>query len=264
MTRPALYDTHCHLHTEVFDKDRDDVIARALNRGVRRVLAVAEDLDDAWRLLDVADRWADFVVPAIGIHPDRAPLISDGEVAEVELLIRRHRARLGAIGEVGLDHRPRWDDAARARQAEVLRHMVRLGNELDLPLSVHSRGAGRHVLDLLADASCQSAVLHAFDGRAVHGERGAAAGWSFSVPPSVVRSRQKQKLVPRLPVGALLLESDAPVLGPQARARNEPANVALALSEMARLRGEDESGLTGVVEQNTRRRFPRLVPPVSR
>lgn len=258
-----LYDTHCHLHADDFDADRGDVIDRARACGVRRCLAVSEDLADAHRLLEVADRWPDFIVPALGVHPDRAPLLSDAEVADVEALARRHARRLGAIGEVGLDHRPCWDETARARQADVLRSMVRLAAELDLPITVHSRSAGHHAIDLLLEANARRACLHAFDGRAVHGERGAARGFAFSIPPSVVRSRVKQKLVRRLPAGALLLESDSPVLGPDREARNEPANVAIALTEIARLRADDPAALAATIAESTARWFPRLVDPAA-
>jgi len=227
---------------------------------VRAVLAVSEDLEDAHRVLAVADEFPQFVIPALGVHPDRAALVSDEEVAGVESLIREHAHRLGAIGEVGLDHRPIWNDRARSRQAEVLRHMCRIAHEVSLPLSVHSRGAGKHAIALIEEESCSHrACLHAFDGRAVFGERGAELGFRFSIPPSVVRSRVKQKLVPRLPEGAILLESDAPVLGPEAGTRNEPANVRIGLEEVARLRGGEVESMATAIAATTGTLFPRLV-----
>lgn len=256
---PALYDTHCHLHDATFDGDRSWVIRRARAAGVCSVLCVAEDLDDAWRMLTLVQRHEGFLVPAVGVHPDRAPLLSDAEVAAVGDMIRREAARLGAVAEVGLDHRPRWDERDRARQDEVFRFMIRLALETGLPLSVHSRGAGRRAIEVLAEEGATRACLHAFDARAVHGERGAALGYAFSIGPSLVRSRVKQKLVPRLPEEALLLETDSPVLGPSPGSRNEPANLALALKEMARLRGREEDDLARIIASSTARLFPRLI-----
>lgn len=254
-----LFDCHCHLQSPEFDTDRDQVIERAIDAGVARVLAVAEDLADGERVLALADRCPDFVVPALGAHPDRAAELSDSEVVEIMATIRANADRLGAVGEVGLDFRPCWDDAARDRQREMFRAMVQLALELDLPLSVHSRSAGRHAIDLLLEEGATAACLHAFDGRAVHAERAAAAGLVFSLPPSIVRSRVKQKLAPRLPGDAVLLESDSPVLGPSAGARNEPANLVVGLRTLAELREESEGALRKTIEDNTRRIFPRLV-----
>ena len=137
--------------------------------------------------------------------------------------------------------------------------MVRLAEELELPVSVHSRSAGRHAIALLEEEGATRACLHAFDGRAVHGERGAGLGYGFSIPPSVVRSRVKQKLVGRLPDDAILLESDSPVLGPDARARNEPANLVVGLREIAAIRGCSEDAVAERARARTRRLFPRLV-----
>ena len=64
------------------------------------------------------------------------------------------------------------------------------------------------------------------------------AGYFFSIPPSVARSRQKQKLVRNLPLSCLMVESDSPVLGPEAEERNEPANTRVAIETIARLKGE--------------------------
>ena len=259
MKSTPLYDTHCHLHDESFDRDRPWVIRRAALRGVKRVLAVSEDLADACRLLTIQERHRDFMAPALGIHPDRAALVSDAEVSEMETLIRRKRDVLCAVGEVGLDHRPCWDAAARGRQEEVFRHMIRLARELRLPLTVHSRGAGRRAIDVLLEEDAGPACLHAFDARAVQGERGAAAGFAFSIGPSIVRSRVKQKLVPRLPPSAILLETDAPVLGPDRRLRNEPGNLAIALKEVARLLRTPLEEAAETIAMNTRRFFPGLV-----
>lgn len=86
------------------------------------------------------------------------------------------------------------------------------GQELGLAVNVHSRSAGHHAIALLQEAGVNRAVLHAFDGKAHYAEQGAALGYYFSVPPSVVRSPHMQKMVKRLPLDSLLLETDAPAL----------------------------------------------------
>jgi TatD DNase family protein len=83
---------------------------------------------------------------------------------------------------------------------------------------------------------------------------------SGEVPPSLVRSRQKQKLVRHLPLSCLLLESDSPVLGPDAGVRNEPANTVLALRAVAQIKGIPEQQAAEVIRENTARLY-RLPPP---
>lgn len=132
--------------------------------------------------------------------------------------------------------------------------------ELDLPLSVHSRGAGRHALAMLEPRREARACMHAFDGRAVYAERmlEAHANTYFSVPPSVVRVDQFVKLVKRLPLHRLLLESDAPALPAVAGTRNEPAEIAKALNMIAALKGVNVVHARGVIDDNTKAVFTRL------
>jgi TatD DNase family protein len=79
--------------------------------------------------------------------------------------------------------------------------------------------------------------LHAFDGKASYALRAVEAGYFFSIPPSVIRSQQKQKLVRQLPLRNILVETDSPVLGPNSEERNEPANVLISVEAIAELKG---------------------------
>ena len=110
--------------------------------------------------------------------------------------------------------------------------------EIDLPLNVHSRSAGRHAVALLLELNAHKVQLHAFDGKASAAMPAVESGYFFSIPPSIVRSRQKQKLAKQLPLSCLLIETDSPVLGPSPDNRNEPVNavvVVKAISEMVGL-----------------------------
>jgi TatD DNase family protein len=165
------------------------------------------------------------------------------------------------IGEVGLD---RWvvrDEAELEVQRVVFGQMIALGRELDLPLNVHSRSAGHHAIEQLLAAGATRVLLHAFDGRAQAAMPAVEAGYFFSVPPSVVRSRQKQKLVRRLPLGCLLVETDSPVLGPAHEERNEPKNARISLEAIAALKELRFEQVQTAVEENTRRLLGELAVP---
>ena len=253
-----IVDMHSHIHDASFDGDRAEVLARAAAVGVTRVLAMGEGPADNRQVLMVAAMHEE-VLPCLGLHPDfvaRDGALKDTEsiLAEVEEQIRRHSLDLLAIGEVGLDYWVAKEPEQRQAQRRVLRSRVQLSTEMGLPLSLHSRSAGHHTVDLLLEAGADPRLvcLHAFDGAAKHAARGAEAGFKFSVPPSVVRSPQKQKMVRRLPLHALLLETDSPVLGPEPGVRNEPANAALAASAVAELKGITVEEVVRVTTQSAR------------
>ncbi|MBW2411666.1 MAG: TatD family hydrolase [Deltaproteobacteria bacterium] len=97
--------------------------------------------------------------------------------------------------------------------------------------------------------------MHAFDGKASAAMPAVEAGFYFSIPPSVVRSRQKQKLVKNLPLPCLRVETDSPVLGPTRDERNEPANVLISINAVAEIKGVSEAKVIEAVTENTRRLY---------
>jgi len=248
-------DVHCHLQSPDFDGDRDAVLQRAARAGVRLVLAMGEHEADNSRVLELA-RVHRALLPCLGLHPDRA---GSEAVEAVERQIRAHVAQIAAIGEIGLDYFVAERDEERRVQRQVLERLIALALELDLPISVHSRSAGHQTIDLLASCAARRVCLHGFDGGAKHAVRAADLGYLLSIPPSVVRSPQKQNVVRRLPLSALLLETDSPVLGPEAGVRNEPANVIVAAARIAEIKRSSVEEVLAVTTAGARRLF-RLEP----
>lgn len=252
-----LTDTHAHLCDPVFDADRDEVVARARAGGVEAVVAVGETLAEAEKNLALAARYPGFVHPAAGLFPT---FLDEDQAGELEAFIRAHRRQLAAVGEVGLDYWVVQDGAERERQRAIFGRFVDLARELDLPLNVHSRSAGRQTIDLLLERGAERVQLHAFDGRASRALPAVEAGYFFSVPPSVVRSPQKQKLIRRLPLERLLLETDSPVLGPERQGRNEPANVRVSLAAIAELKELSRERVAEALAENTHRLYGERTP----
>ena len=160
---------------------------------------------------------------------------------------------------MGLDHWAVKEEKERGIQREIFTEFIRLSQEIDLPLNVHSRSAGRHVVALLLEEGATRVQLHAFDGKASAALPAVEAGYFFSIPPSVVRSRQKQKLVKHLPLSCLLVETDSPVLGPEPGVRNEPANLPLAIRAIADIKSLPEQPVAEAVSENTVRLYGSLV-----
>jgi TatD DNase family protein len=252
----SIVDTHAHLCSPGFHYDLAEVLARAAAAGVGAVIAVGETLADAERNLDLAEKFP-MVKIAAGLYPT---ILDSDQAKEMQTFIRRHRARLAAIGEVGLDHWVVKEEKDRDMQREIFAGFVRLSKELDLPLNVHSRSAGRQAIQLLLRSSAARVQLHAFDGKASTAMPAVEAGYFFSIPPSIVRSRQKQKLVKHLPLGCLLVETDSPVLGPEPQVRNEPASLPLAVKAIAEIKGISEQQVAEAVAANTARLYGPHVP----
>lgn len=228
-----IIDTHSHLCDAVFDKDLQEVLKRAEEKDVRAIISVSENLVDTQKNLQLS-RAHPQIFPAAGLYPTELDLDQAKVIGE---FIRKNRKYIVAIGEVGLDYWKVKEESLREVQRAVFLYFIRLSKELDLSLNVHSRSAGRHTIAMLLQANAGKVQLHAFDGKPQAARDAIEAGYYFSIPPSVIRSRQKQKLVRQLPLENILVETDSPVLGPDPNERNEPANAWLVLQAISEIKG---------------------------
>lgn len=250
-----IVDTHSHLADPVFNSDLDEVLERAKTAGVSAIVTVSENLGDARRNLELAARYP-MLRAAAGLYPTHL----DMSQAEVMVsFIRQECSSLVAVGEVGLDYWAVKEESGKGLQREIFKAFVDLALELDLPLNVHSRSAGRHVIALLLKQGAQKVQLHAFDGKASAALPGVEAGYFFSIPPSIIRSRQKQNLVKRLPLSCLLIETDSPVLGPTPKERNEPANAVISVNAIAELKSVSREEVIEAIFHNTLRLFAESI-----
>ncbi len=254
MANAKLVDVHAHMCDPGFDNDRDAVLERAREAGVDAIITVGETLADARKNLELAQKYP-MLKPAAGLYPTHLDLNQAGAMAD---FIRREHSRLVAIGEVGLDYWAVKEDAQKELQREILQIFIGLSKALNLPLNVHSRSAGRHAIALLLENNAVRVQMHAFDGKAGAALPAVEAGYFFSIPPSVVRSRQKQKLVKQLPLSCLLVETDSPVLGPSPDQRNEPANIWHSVKAIAALKDIHEEEVIKAVSENTERLYGKL------
>ena len=251
---PKLVDTHAHMCDPSYDEDRNAVLDRARKAGVKAIITVGEDLADARKNVALSQQYP-ILKPAAGLYPTHLDLEQARQMAD---FLRHNKSHIVAIGEVGLDYWVVKEASDKALQREILKMFIDLSKELKLPLNIHSRSAGRHAIALLLDNDAARVQMHAFDGKAGAALPAVEAGYFFSIPPSVVRSRQKQKLVKRLPLSCLLIESDSPVLGPSPHERNEPANIRQSIKAIAALKDGSEEEVVAAISENTERLYGKF------
>ena len=254
LSEPKLIDTHAHMCDPSFDGERDAVLERAGKAGIKAIIAVGENLADARKNLALAKKYP-ILKPAAGLYPTHLDLEQAHQMAD---FLRENKSSIIAIGEVGLDYWVVKENSKKALQRKILKIFIELSKELNLPLNIHSRSAGRHAIALLLESNAAQVQMHAFDGKAAAALPAVEAGYFFSIPPSVVRSRQKQKLVQRLPISCLLIESDSPVLGPTPNDRNEPANIWQSIKAIAELKDVSEQKVVAAVCENTKRLYGKV------
>ncbi len=244
-----LIDCHAHISDPLFDDERDHLLDVACAAGLGTVVDCALGADNLPRSFALADARPDLVVSTIGCDPRET---DEETIEEVCLLAERHRDRLVALGEVGLDF-ARSEPSERERQRGVFGRFIELARDLDLPLIVHSRSAGKHAVRQLLEAGLSRVLMHAYDGRAGYALEGAKAGFVFSVPPR--DTTQKVKLVRALPMECLALETDCPALAPEPGAMNIPANIVLSRDLVARIKNLPPEDVADATTATARRLF---------
>ena len=268
-----LIDTHCHLASSKFDSDRDAVIARAVDAGVTRMIAIGCDLEDSRKTLALAQ--ANPAVHAtVGIHPC---YVTDIESEDWLDQLRQLAAdpKVAAIGEIGLDYfHPAPDghseEAYRALQRDVLQQQLELAAELELNVVIHQRDRDTENLPCWQDLQ---EIIAPFEGRLravfhcfVHDatEAGKVLDQnhliSFTGVATYKSAKEVQATATAVDAGQFMLETDAPYLTPVPHRgkRCEPANTADTARHIAELRNQALSSLAQETT-NTAEQFFRLI-----
>jgi len=242
-----VIDSHCHLADETFAKDLDDVVARAKEAGLQRVMVILEggNVTEAEQATRIERLWPDTRF-AIGVHPHQAHQFSDDPRRAVAVVREQLAATPAAraVGEIGLDYH--YDFSPRDVQQAVFRGQVRLARELQRPVVVHTREADEDTLAILREEGASEhhqvrGVLHCFTGNDALAAGGLDLGFYISLAGIITfpRAGDLRETVRRVPLDRLLTETDSPFLAPVPHRgkRNEPAYVARVVDTLADLHG---------------------------
>jgi TatD DNase family protein len=208
-----VIDSHCHLHDPAF-ADVRETLRMALVHDVYGVVGVGCDPETNIRTLVATTAAPRGIWACLGFHPDR-PELTDADLEFVEHQVRVHHTRIVALGEVGLPWYSLRDapDAAAlmARGRARLDRLLALAARYDLPVALHApHGAAVGALEALKRRRIERAVFHWHKAPAEVTRAIVDAGYFVSVTPEVVYRERDRELVEQVPIGALVVESDAP------------------------------------------------------
>lgn len=255
-------DSHCHIDGEAFDADRDEVVRRAREAGVRAMLDIGTgdphsgEIEKAVRVADAYDD----VYAAVGVHPHDAKLYDDA--AEQHLIeLVRSSPKVIAWGEIGLDYY--YDHSPRDVQADVFRRQISTACSLGLPIIIHSRDADDETVQILREESeagnIKGGIMHCFGGTAAMAEELMAIGFLISFAGNVTfkKAENLREAARVVPLDRLLIETDCPFLTPVPHRgkRNEPGFVVHTAAFLAELYGIQAEEVAEQTTQNFLRFF---------
>lgn len=249
-----LFDTHAHVDHRQFDSDRSEVLERARQAGVDRLLNIgfSEAVIPGTLALAEAHTW---VYAAVGIHPHHAKEVTPETWEKLDQW--RQHPKVRAIGEIGLDYH--YDFSPREVQQAVFREQIRLARRWGLPVVIHNRESDADMLRILQeeDAGAVGGVFHCFAGDWAMAEAGLAMNFSisFAGPVTFNRNQELREIAARVPADRILVETDCPYLAPVPHRgkRNEPALVRHTAQTVADVRGVSLEELAALTTANARR-----------
>lgn len=251
-----LFDTHMHLNARQFFGDRDEVMQRAREAGVTRMVIVGFDEETIPLAIEIAETY-DEVYAAVGWHPVDAIHYEDHHLDWLESLTEH--PKVVALGEMGLDYH--WDTSPKQVQEEVFRKQIRLAKKLSMPIIIHNREATADIIRILQEEKAEEVggIMHCFSGTVEDVQPCLDMNFYISMggPVTFKNGHEAKRVAKMVPSDRLLIETDAPYLAPHPNRgkRNEPAYVRLVAEEIAQLRDLDYEKLCNITTENALKVF---------
>ncbi|WP_444685773.1 TatD family hydrolase [Alkalicoccus luteus] len=251
-----LIDTHVHLNADQFADDVDDVIRRAQEAGINKMVVVGFDTKTINLAMELIETYP-FLYAAVGWHPVDAVDFDDDKLAWLEELTRH--PKVVAVGETGLDYH--WDKSPHDVQKEAFRKQIALAKKVKLPLIIHDREAHEDITAILREEEAAEAggIMHCFQGDEEMAKACLDMNFyiSFGGPVTFKNAKLPKEVAKIVPDDRLLIETDAPYLAPHPYRgkRNEPAYVRLVAEQLAELRGITYEELAAQTTKNAETLF---------
>ena len=234
-----LVDTHTHLNDGKFAGQEAEVIARAKEAGITRLINMGDTLESSAKAVELAAAY-EGVYAGVGIHPEEIYELTSAD--DDQLASWSEAERVVAIGEIGLDYYWEKDEDKRALQRRMFIHQLDLARQLHLPVCIHDREAHGDTLAILKkEGKDLKGVLHCFSGSFEMAQEIYKMGWYIGVdgPLTYKNAAKLPEIVEKFPLERILVETDAPYLAPvpMRGKQNEPAFVRYVAEKVAEIKG---------------------------
>lgn len=251
-----IFDTHAHYDDEAFDADREELLAGLPAAGIGQVVNIASSVKSIDDSLALAHRFP-HVYCALGIHPEHCADMTDALLEEIREKLSDDKAL--AVGEIGLDYY--WPQPDRELQRYWFAKQLRLANEVDLPVVVHSREAASDTMRIMKEnlADKVGGVVHCYSYSADLAKEFVKMGFYIGIG-GVVTFKNAKKIVEvarEIPLERILLETDCPYLAPvpYRGKRNSSMYLPYVVARIAEIKGVAEEEVISVTESNARNMY---------
>ena len=249
-------DTHSHLYLPEFDKNRDEVINRAIREGINKICLPNIDIRSIKPMMDLVNKYPDFCFPMIGLHPTSVRKNYRDVLKKVqEYLLKENFI---AIGEIGIDLY--WDKTCKEEQKKAFREQITLAIDNHLPVVIHIRESFDEVFQILDDfkPDYPKGIFHSFTGNLYQANRAIAMGFKLGIGGIVTfKNSGLDKVVKDIDPKHIVLETDSPYLAPVPKRgkRNESSYLVFTAQKIAELHNITIEKIAEITTQNALKIF---------
>lgn len=251
-----IFESHAHYDDEVFDEDREELLASLKEHGIEWVINIGASLQNCRNTLQLMEQYP-FIYGAMGVHPSET-----GELNEENFAWLREQCsvdKVVAVGEIGLDYH--WNDPGPQIQKLWFERQLELAREVNLPVIIHSRDAAKDTLDIMhtLHAEEMEGVIHCFSYSKEIAREYLEMGYHFGIGGVITfqNAKKLKEAVEYIPMDRILLETDSPYLAPEPHrgTRNSSLNLPYVAQEIAALKGISYEEVVEITTENAKRLF---------
>lgn len=253
-----LFDSHCHLDDEKFDQDRKEIITYIFSSGVTKLISAGYSVDSSKRALELALKYPQ-IYTVSGISPnDISENVEkiDAQINEIKNIAKNKK--VVGIGEIGLDYY--WNKENKELQQYAFIKQIKMANELNLPIVIHTREAVMDTLEILKKHPVnKKGVFHCCPLNTELIKEALKLGYyiSFAGPVTFKNSKNADEVINLVPDEKILIETDSPYLSPEPNRgkRNDSSNVRYIAEKIAKVKEKSLEEIAKITYENACRIF---------
>jgi TatD DNase family protein len=250
-----LFDSHAHYNDEKFAEDREELLKEIYNSGVTKLVNAGFSLESSKSAIEIA-KTHNFIYSTVGISPNDIDDYKKEYLEEIKKLAKNEK--VVAIGEIGLDYY--WNKENKDLQKEVFVSQIKIANELNLPIVIHTREAIYDTLEILKNNNCsKKGVFHCCPFNVDLVREGLKLGFyiSFAGPTTFKNSKNATEIIKMVPLDKMLIETDSPYLSPEPLRgkRNDSRNVKYIAQKIADVKEISLEEVAKITYENAKKIF---------
>lgn len=253
------FDTHVHYDDKQFDEDRDEILNKVYQSGVTRCINVGCNIETSIKAIEITKKYS-FIYAMCGIHPSDVPQTEDKLWKDLDKIkeLATEENKVVAIGEIGLDYH--YDGFNKEMQQKAFIKQIDLANELNLPISIHTRDSIDDTIDIIRNHEMKNGgVLHCcpFNRELVRHALNKGLYIAFGGTCTFKNARNAKEIVKMVPLDKILIETDSPYLAPDPYRgnRNDSSYLKYVVEKIAEFKNKSAEEIAKITYENAMKLF---------